>query len=72
MRRLSASSWLVRGVSRKHRPRKRRPLTADLENRDLENADLENADLENTELENVVCILIEKLSPFILSGRKKI
>ena len=67
MRRLSASSWLVRGVSRKHRPRKRRPLTADLENRDLE-----NADLENTELENVVCILIEKLSPFILSGRKKI
>ena len=52
----------MRGVSRKHRPH-----TAD-----LENADLENADLENTELENVVCILIEKLSPFILNGRKKI
>ena len=43
-----------------------------LEKTDLENTDLKNADLKNADLENVVYLLIEKLRPFILNGKKKI
>ena len=63
-----------------------RPQTADLENTDLENTDLKNTDLENTDFKNTdlenadlenadlenIYLLIEKLRPFILKGKKKI
>ena len=76
----------IHGVSRKHTPRKPRPQTADLENTDLENTDLKNTDLENTDFKNTdlenadlenadlenIYLLIEKLRPFILKGKKKI
>ena len=65
----------------------RRQQTADLENTDLENIDVEKADLEKAEIENrlpvdglmpenantyILILLIEKLRPFILDGKKKI